>query len=46
MNAIFRPIGLLAGLAAGQLATKIFDAFWSLFDDEEAPHPKHRDIPS
>jgi hypothetical protein len=42
---VFTPIGLIAGLIAGQLATKIFDAIWGLFDDEEAPRPKHREVP-
>jgi hypothetical protein len=45
MNAIFTPIGLVLGLAGGQLAKKLFDLVWSLFDDEEAPRPKHREIP-
>jgi len=45
VNAVFTPIGLVLGLAAGRVATKIFDAVWSLFDDEEAPRPKHREIP-
>ena len=44
MNAIFMPIGLVLGLAAGQLSKKLFDALWGLFDDEEAPYPKHREI--
>jgi len=45
VNVIFAPIGIALGLASGQLSKKIFDAFWSLFDDEEAPRPKHRQIP-
>lgn len=45
MNAIFTPIGLILGLASGQVAKKIFDVVWSAFDDEEAPRPKHREIP-
>ena len=45
MNAVFTPIGLVLGLAAGQVAKKIFDLVWSLFDEEEAPRPKHREIP-
>lgn len=45
MNAVFTPLGLVLGLAAGRVATKIFDFIWSKFDDEEAPHPKHREIP-
>ena len=44
MKIAFTPIGILAGLAAGQLARKIFDLVWGAIDDEEAPHPKHREI--
>jgi len=45
MGAIFTPIGLVLGLAAGQISKKIFDFLWGLIDDEEAPRPKHREIP-
>jgi hypothetical protein len=45
MNAVFTPIGLVLGLAAGQVSKKIFDFVWGLVDDEEAPRPKHREIP-
>jgi uncharacterized protein DUF4235 len=45
VNAIFTPLGLILGLASGQVATKIFDRVWALFDDEEAPRPKHREVP-
>jgi hypothetical protein len=45
VKAVFTPIGLLIGIAAGQVAKKIFDLVWSLFDDEEAPRPKHREVP-
>ena len=44
MNALFTPIGLIAGLAAGQVSKKIFDRVWGLVDDEDAPRPKHREI--
>ena len=44
MNAIFTPIGVIVGLAAGQLSKKIFDVIWGAIDDEEAPRPKHREI--
>jgi Protein of unknown function (DUF4235) len=44
MKMVFLPIGIAAGLAAGQLSKKVFDAVWSVFDDEEAPRPKHRQI--
>ena len=44
MNKVFTPIGLIIGLAAGQLSKKIFDKVWGLARDEEAPRPKHREI--
>jgi len=40
----FMPIGIVAGLLAGQISKKIFDFIWGLVDEEEAPHPKHREI--
>jgi len=45
VSKLFTPIGLAAGLAAGQVATKIFERVWGLVRDEEAPHPKHREVP-
>jgi Protein of unknown function (DUF4235) len=45
VKAIFTPLGLILGLAGGQLAKTIFDFVWGLVDDEEAPRPKHRDVP-
>lgn len=45
MNKLFTPIGLVLGLAAGQVAKKIFDKVWGLIQDEEAPRPKHREVP-
>jgi hypothetical protein len=45
VNAVFTPIGIVLGLAGGQVAKKIFDKLWGLIDDEEAPEPKHREIP-
>ena len=44
MKAIFTPLSLILGLAAGQVAKKIFDALWSAVRDEEPPRPKHREI--
>lgn len=44
MKLLFTPISIAAGLGAGQLARKLFDFVWSRFDDEEAPHPKYREI--
>ena len=45
MNKLFTPIGLVLGLAAGQVAKKIFDKVWGLIQDEKAPRPKHREVP-
>jgi hypothetical protein len=45
VNKLFTPVALVVGLAAGQLAKKIFDKVWGLIQDQEAPHPKHREVP-
>jgi hypothetical protein len=42
---LFTPVSIAGGLVAGLVATKLFERLWSLFDDEEAPDAKHRDIP-
>jgi len=42
MSLVFKPIGILSGLAAGVLAKKIFELLWGLIDDEDAPEPKYR----
>jgi hypothetical protein len=42
---LFTPLSILGGLAAGAIGKKIFDALWALIDDEEAPEPKHRELP-
>jgi uncharacterized protein DUF4235 len=44
MKAIFTPFSIGIGLVAGMLARKVFDALWGVFDDEEAPNPKYREI--
>lgn len=44
MKAVFTPFSIGVGLLAGALARKIFDALWGIFDDEEAPNAKHREI--
>lgn len=44
MKAIFTPVSIGVGLGGGILARKVFDALWGVFDDEEAPDPKHREI--
>jgi Protein of unknown function (DUF4235) len=42
---LFLPFSVLAGLVAGLIGKKLFEQLWSLFDKEEPPDPKHRDVP-
>jgi len=37
MGLIYKPVGIVLGLLAGQLAKKIFDYIWTKLDDEEPP---------
>ncbi len=41
---LFIPFSMAAGLVAGFAAKKLFDATWSLVDEEEPPEPEHRDV--
>jgi uncharacterized protein DUF4235 len=41
---LFIPLSLSGGLLAGFVSKKIFDQLWGLFDEEEPPDSKHRDI--
>jgi Protein of unknown function (DUF4235) len=45
MKFLFMPLRIAGGLIAGSLSKKVFDAIWGVVDDEEAPEPKHREIP-
>ena len=45
MKAIFLPVSIVTGLLAGQISKKLFDFVWGLVKDEEAPRPKHRELP-
>ena len=45
MKAIFLPVCIVTGLLAGQISKKLFDFVWGLVKDEEAPRPKHRELP-
>jgi len=45
MKILFMPVSITVGLIAGMIGKKIFDGIWGLIDDEEAPEPKHRDVP-
>lgn len=37
MGAIYKPFGIIMGLAAGQIAKKIFNFVWMKIDDEDPP---------
>jgi hypothetical protein len=44
MKFIFMPFSIAAGLLAGLVGNKIFEAVWGLIDEQEPPTAKHRDI--
>jgi hypothetical protein len=44
MGLVFRPVGILIGILAGIIGSKIFERVWRLIDDEDAPDPKYREI--
>jgi hypothetical protein len=44
MNLVFKPIGILSGLAAGIVGKKIFTLVWGLIDDQEPPEAKYRRV--
>ena len=44
MKFVFLPISIIGGLIGGQIASRIFEAVWGVFDDQEPPDSKHRDI--
>ena len=43
-KALFTPLSIAAGFAAGMVSTKIFEQIWGLIDDEEPPDAKHQRI--
>jgi hypothetical protein len=42
-NALYKPVGMLAGALGGVLAGLAFKKVWSLVSDEEAPAPTQAD---
>jgi hypothetical protein len=46
MKVLFAPIGIGAGLIAGLIAKKAFEKAWSVIDDEDAPEPDVRGVPT
>ena len=43
MKLLYKPFGIIVGLLAGVLASKVFQAVWGIFDEEEPPTPTTRD---
>lgn len=41
---LFKPIGMLGGLAAGILAKKVFAILWRAIDDREPPQAEDRRV--
>jgi hypothetical protein len=44
VKVLFIPVSVGGGLLAGFVARKVFDEIWGLFDDQEPPDSKHREI--
>jgi len=42
---LFVPFSVLAGLASGAIAKKVFTALWSLVEHEQPPDPRRPDVP-
>ncbi|MEA2296552.1 MAG: hypothetical protein QOE86_4191 [Solirubrobacteraceae bacterium] len=45
MKLLYKPFGIIAGLIAGFISTKIFDFIWSRIDDEEPPEATTEEAP-
>lgn len=43
MKLIYKPFGIVVGMIAGFLASKVFEAVWGIFDEEEPPTATTRD---
>ena len=43
MKYVFMPISILGGIVAGLIGKKIFEQIWGLIDEDEPPHPQHRE---
>jgi hypothetical protein len=41
---LFKPVGLVGGMVAGLIATKLFEVIWGAIDDEEPPEPDQRRV--
>lgn len=45
MKLIYKPFGIIFGLLAGLLSTKIFNLVWSKIDDEDPPKATTKETP-
>jgi uncharacterized protein DUF4235 len=45
MKAIYKPIGLIMGLASALVSKRIFNFVWTKIDDEDPPKGTTRDAP-
>ena len=43
MKLVFTPFSIALGLVARIVGRKIFEQVWGLIDEDEPPHPKHRE---
>jgi hypothetical protein len=41
---VFMPVSIVVGLIAGLIGKKIFEQVWGVVDDQEPPHPQHREF--
>ncbi|MGI9021100.1 MAG: DUF4235 domain-containing protein [Solirubrobacterales bacterium] len=41
---VFIPFSVAAGLLAGLVSKKAFEAVWGVIDDQEPPAPEHREV--
>jgi uncharacterized protein DUF4235 len=46
MKFLFAPVGIGAGLIVGLIAKKAFEKAWAVIDDEDAPEPDVRGVPT
>jgi hypothetical protein len=44
MKILFLPFSILGGILAGVISRKLFEQAWSVFDREEPPDAKHKEI--
>jgi hypothetical protein len=44
MKYLFLPFSIIAGLIAGMIGNKLFEAIWSAIDEQEPPSSQHREI--